>query len=71
MGKYFERDYFIYGGKPVFIFGGDFNYTRCPAGDWRDRMLKMRAAGLNTVTVYATWAFHEQAEGAVGLHRPA
>ena len=62
MHQYFTRDYFTFGGKPVFIFGGDFNYTRCPADSWRDRMLKMRAAGLNTVTVYTTWAFHERAE---------
>lgn len=61
--KYFTRDYFVYADKPAFIFGGDLNYTRCPSFNWRDRMLKMRAAGLNTVTVYATWAFHESAEG--------
>ncbi|HEY3396231.1 MAG TPA: beta-galactosidase [Armatimonadota bacterium] len=63
MPQYFTRDYFTYDGKPSFIFGGDFNYTRCRADDWRDRMLKMRAAGLNTLNLYATWAFHELAEG--------
>ena len=63
MPEYFTRDYFTFGGRPRFIYGGDFNYTRCPAAFWRDRMLKMRAAGLNTLNMYATWAFHEPAEG--------
>ena len=53
------RDYLVMDGKPEFIFGGDFNYTRTPRRHWRDRMLKMKAAGMNTVTFYATWAYHE------------
>ncbi|RLF41179.1 MAG: hypothetical protein DRN21_00760, partial [Thermoplasmata archaeon] len=53
------RDYLIIDGKPRFIFGGDFNYTRTPRDHWQDRLLKMKAAGLNTVTFYATWAYHE------------
>lgn len=58
-----ERDYLVIDGKPEFIFGGDFNYTRTPRWHWRDRLLKMKAAGMNTVTFYATWAFHEASRG--------
>ncbi len=58
-----ERDYLVIDGKPVFIFGGDFNYTRTPRRCWKDRIQKMKAAGMNTVTFYATWAFHETARG--------
>ena len=54
-----ERDYLVIDGKPRFIFGGDFNYTRTPRDHWQDRLLKMKAAGLNTVTFYAIWAYHE------------
>ena len=54
-----ERDYLMIDGNPRFIFGGDFNYTRTPRQHWRDRLLKMKAAGMNTVTFYATWAYHE------------
>jgi glycosyl hydrolase family 35 len=57
-----ERDYLTLDGKPAFIFGGDFNYTRTPRRHWRDRLLKMKAAGMNTVTFYATWAFHEASQ---------
>lgn len=53
------RDYLVIDGKPRFIFGGDFNYTRTPRRHWRDRLLKMKTAGLNTVTFYTTWAYHE------------
>jgi len=53
------RDYLVIDGKPRFIFGGDFNYTRTPRHQWQDRLLKMKAAAMNTVTFYATWAYHE------------
>lgn len=63
MNRYMTRDYFTFGGKPVFLFGGDFNYTRCHHEDWRHRMELIRSAGLNTICTYATWGFHETSEG--------
>ncbi|MCC6581043.1 MAG: beta-galactosidase [Phycisphaeraceae bacterium] len=59
------RDYLSLDGKPFFSFGGDFNYTRTPRRHWRDRLLKMKAAGMNTVTFYITWGYHEPVEGHV------
>jgi len=57
-----ERDYLTVDGQPVFIFGGDFNYARTPPRHWRDRLLKMRAVGFNTVTFYVSWDYHEHEE---------
>ncbi|MBI4028478.1 MAG: beta-galactosidase [Verrucomicrobia bacterium] len=54
-----HRDYLLIDDKPFFSFGGDFNFARTPARHWRDRLLKMKAAGMNTVTFYITWGFHE------------
>ena len=51
-------DHLLIDGRPVFLFGGDFNYTRTPRREWRDRLLKMKAAGMNCVTFYITWGYH-------------
>jgi len=32
------------------IFGGSVHYFRVPRAYWRDRLLKLRACGLNTLT---------------------
>lgn len=58
-----EKDYLTIDDKPVFIFGGDFNYTRTKRRNWKDRIQKMKAAGMNTITFYITWAFHEPEKG--------
>ena len=55
-----QKDYLEIDGKPVFIYGGDLSYCRVPRKYWKERILQMKAAGLNTVTVYAVWAFHQE-----------
>ena len=57
-----KRDYMTIDGKPVFIFGGDLSYCRVPRRLWKDRILQMKAAGLNTITMYVVWGFHQEAE---------
>lgn len=54
-----KRDYIEIDQKPVFIYGGDLSYCRVPRRLWKERMLQMKAAGMNTITVYAVWAFHQ------------
>jgi len=56
-------DYLIINGRPRFIFGGDLNYGRMRQSQWRDRFRKLRAAGMNTVTFYCAWIFHEPRRG--------
>ncbi|XP_023447253.2 beta-galactosidase-1-like protein 2 [Dasypus novemcinctus] len=41
------------------IFGGSIHYFRVPREYWRDRLLKLKACGLNTVTTYVPWNLHE------------
>ena len=57
-----QRDYLVIDGKPVFIYGGDLSYCRVPRKYWKDRILQMKAAGMNTITMYVVWAFHQEAE---------
>ena len=42
---------------------GEFHYTRYPAGEWRDELLKMKAGGISIVATYVFWIHHEEVEG--------
>lgn len=37
-------------GHPFQILAGSIHYFRVPRTYWRDRLLKMRACGINTLT---------------------
>ena len=39
------------------------HYFRIPPEYWRDRLLKLKAAGLNTVETYVPWNLHEPQQG--------
>jgi len=44
-----EGNYFTLNGKEIRILSGSLHYARVPQQYWRDRLSKMRAAGLNAV----------------------
>jgi hypothetical protein len=50
-------------GQPWFPVMGEFHYTRCPATEWRDELLKMKAGGVDIVATYVFWIHHEEIEG--------
>ncbi|XP_071215694.1 beta-galactosidase-1-like protein 3 [Salvelinus alpinus] len=50
-------------GEPFHILGGSIHYFRVPRAYWEDRLLKMRACGVNTLTTYVPWNLHEQKRG--------
>jgi hypothetical protein len=58
-----ENDTFMKDGKPFQIISGSFHYSRCPAALWKDRLLRLRAMGLNTIQTYVPWNWHEANEG--------
>lgn len=45
----FERNRFLKDGRPFLLISGDMHYFRTPKFYWRDRLLKMKHAGLNAV----------------------
>jgi len=51
-------------GEPTFIYSGEVQQYRLPAGLWRDRLEKCRAMGLNCIGVYFGWNFHSRRRGA-------
>lgn len=54
----FQRD-----GENFQIYSGSMQYFRIHPGYWRDRLLKLRQCGLNTVETYICWFLHEEEEG--------
>ncbi|KAL8173689.1 UNVERIFIED_CONTAM: Beta-galactosidase-1-like protein 2 [Gekko kuhli] len=63
LGLQAEDGQFLLEGLPFRIFGGSVHYFRVPREYWRDRLLKMKACGLNTLTTYVPWNLHEAAKG--------
>jgi len=58
-----KGEHFLLDGKPFLIISGDMHYPRVPRQYWRDRMRKMKAMGLNTLTTYLFWNLHEPKPG--------
>lgn len=58
---------FTLNNKEITIYSGAFHYFRVPRPYWRDRLRKMRAAGLNTVATYIPWNLHEPQPGELKL----
>ena len=50
-------------GRPWTPVMGEFHYTRCPATEWREELLKMKAGGIDIVATYVFWIHHEETEG--------
>lgn len=55
-------DHFAINGEPFQIKSGSLHYFRVPAVYWKDRLHKLKAAGLNAVSTYVEWSFHEPEE---------
>lgn len=53
------------GGRPWFPVSGEFHYTRYPAGEWEEELLKMKAGGVTVVAAYVIWIHHEETEGRI------
>lgn len=58
-----NQTYFTLNDKLIQIYSGAMHYFRVPRPYWRDRLRKLRAAGLNTVETYVPWNLHEPKNG--------
>jgi hypothetical protein len=59
----YDSSCFTLRGLDTFIFSAAFHYARCPRELWRDRLLKFKQAGFNTIETYVFWNYHEREEG--------
>ncbi|MDR0541224.1 MAG: beta-galactosidase, partial [Dysgonamonadaceae bacterium] len=49
--------------KSVVPVMGEIHFSRIPACEWRDELLKMKAGGINIVSTYIFWIHHEEIQG--------
>lgn len=64
MSKFsYEGKQFLLNDKPITIISGAIHYFRVVPQYWRDRLLKLKACGFNTVETYVPWNLHEPQEG--------
>uniref|UniRef100_A0A665W4F9 Beta-galactosidase n=1 Tax=Echeneis naucrates TaxID=173247 RepID=A0A665W4F9_ECHNA len=55
-------------GEPFQLIGGSIHYFRVPRAYWRDRLMKMKACGINTLTTYVPWSLHQPERGLFIFH---
>lgn len=54
---------FLLNGRLFRIISGEMHYPRIPREYWRARLRMAKAMGLNTITTYVFWNFHEPQPG--------
>lgn len=63
-GNFEIRDgHFFLNGKPFTVYSGEMHYPRVPSEYWKHRLEMMKAMGLNTVTTYVFWNYHQETPG--------
>jgi len=55
---YMERD-----GRPFFGICGEFHFSRYDERFWEDEIIKIKMCGINIISTYVFWNFHEEIEG--------
>lgn len=60
--SYSNRSFTI-NGKPTWVYAADLEYWRLPRELWRDRLMRAKRAGYNTITSYVPWNLHEPVQG--------
>ena len=59
----YDSEQFYLDGKPYTVLSGAMHYFRIPRAYWKDRLLKLKECGFNTVETYFCWNLHEPREG--------
>uniref|UniRef100_A0A8V0YZJ3 Beta-galactosidase n=1 Tax=Gallus gallus TaxID=9031 RepID=A0A8V0YZJ3_CHICK len=59
----YDCNCFVKDGHPFRYISGSIHYSRVPRYYWKDRLLKMKMAGLNAIQTYVPWNYHEPQMG--------
>lgn len=59
----FTNYYMQKNGRPFFGVSGELHFSRMTDDRWEDELIKMKMAGINTVSTYVFWNHHEEEEG--------
>ncbi len=54
---------FTLGGKRTYLYDGELHYFRVRPELWRPGLERMAAAGMNAVSTYVPWVWHEPTQG--------
>lgn len=57
------KEKFLYNEEPITLISGAIHYFRVVPEYWRDRLIKLKACGFNTVETYVPWNIHEAEKG--------
>lgn len=63
MGTFAIKDDFYLNGERFKLISGSIHYFRVPPDYWRDRLVKLKNLGCNTVETYIPWNGHEPHKG--------
>ena len=50
-------------GKRWFPMMGEMHFSRYPRKNWEEELLKMKAGGIDIVSLYVIWIHHEEIQG--------
>ena len=50
-------------GERRLILSGEVHYFRTPRAEWKTVLQEAKNCGLNAISTYIPWNFHEPAEG--------
>ncbi|CAD5111240.1 DgyrCDS569 [Dimorphilus gyrociliatus] len=59
----YDKRTFLKDSKPFRYVSGSLHYTRVPPELWKDRLTKMKYAGLDAIQTYVPWNLHEPSPG--------
>ncbi len=65
-----KGDNFEQNGQTILILAGAMHYFRVTPEYWRDRMIKLKGMGLNTLETYVCWNLHEPKPGKLDFSGP-
>lgn len=58
-----NTQYFTKDGNPFTVIAGELHFSRLPKYRWKETLLKMRECGINAVSTYVFWNYHEEIKG--------
>ena len=58
-----EEGKFSMNGESIQLICGEMHYPRVPKEYWKDRLERAKAMGINTISTYVFWNFHERQPG--------
>ncbi|KAF2330653.1 beta-galactosidase [Flavobacterium daemonense] len=59
----YTGNYLLRNGRPWFPVMGEFNFERYKADQWEQEIIAMKAGGVEVISSYIIWIFHETKEG--------